>query len=338
MLGFFVLAACDEHEPQPPSSGERPDRQIAPEAVRAALDAAQQYFDAGESAKAETVLRELVAQAPGDVDGQELLARVLFQRAWGAARLGDDDVAETFYQQAYERYQIVLELRPDVAGFQQNAGEFALTAGRRDQALEHFIRAGRLDPTNSKHPLYEAQVLLQEGRIDDAQRAIDRVFAIDPDDPYALATQASIFMERGEYEEALRRIREARRLVVDRRERRAFRALEARYLRQAGEPKEALRLLLSLDAVARIDEAVTAEIAASYTALAQNDRAVETWAERFRRTRDWRAALRAARVALDGEMLDAAWRWFHEAETAAPPGHREVADLAEALRRVGEIG
>jgi tetratricopeptide (TPR) repeat protein len=197
--------------------------------------------------------------------------------------------------------------------------------------VEHFQAEGRLDPTAPKHPLYEAQILMQLERRAEARGALERVLTLDPDEAYAHASLALVALGEGDEASALRHIQEAREIDP---ENLGIRIQEARIRRQCDEPRHALELLLALDERHRTQEAVTAEIAECYMVLDQPLDAARAWELRYRRhprqPTAWRSAVRAGESHLAaGRTEDARW-WCRQAELAAPD-EDEVKALQQAL-------
>jgi predicted Zn-dependent protease len=293
--------------------GRSPDSETpAPPApaTEAALAAAEQYLDENDPASAGTILVKLLETVPGDSRAHELYGRVLFVQGRTA--------------EAYDHYRAAVAALGEgdpmtAAGLNQSAGEMASAAGLADRALDHFRAAARLDPTTPKHPLYEAQVLIQLERTAEARDALQRVLALDPDEAYAHASLAAVAMQEADAAAALQHIAEARTIAPDNL---GIRIQAARIRRQCDQARHALELLLALDATLRTEEAVTAEIAACYVALGRPDDAAGAWAARYRRNprspTAWRAAARAGAACLAaGRREDAAW-WWQQARLTAP--------------------
>jgi predicted Zn-dependent protease len=305
-------------------------------AIDAALAAAEQYLDGGDLASAETILVKLIEQAPDDYRAHELYGRVLFLQGVQAPRRGNGDTSTGLFEKAYRHYRASVEaageLEPIVAaGLNQSAGEIASAAGLPDRAVEHFRAAGRLDPTTPKHPLYEAQMLLQLERPAEARTALERALTLDPDEAYAHASLALVALREGDEASAVRHVQEAREIDPDNL---GIRIQEARIRRQCDQPRHALELLLALDERHRTQEAVTAEIAACYVILGQPLDAARAWELRYRRhprqPTAWRAAVRAGEAHLAAGRADDARWWCRQAQLAAP-GEAEVRALQEAL-------
>jgi tetratricopeptide (TPR) repeat protein len=304
--------------------------------IDAALAAAEQYLDGGDLPSAETILVKLIEQAPDDYRAHELYGRVLFLEGVQAPRRGSGESSAALFKKAYRHYRASVEaagtLDPMVAaGLNQSAGEIASAAGLPQRAVEHFQAAGRLDPTAPKHPLYEAQILMQLERRAEARQALERVLTLDPDEAYAHASLALVALREGDESSALRHVQEAREIDP---ENLGIRIQEARIRRQCDQPRHALELLLALDERHRTQEAVTAEIAECYMLLDQPLDAAKAWELRYRRhprkPTAWRAAVRAGEAHLAaGRPVDAQW-WCLQAQLAAP-NESEVEALKNAL-------
>jgi predicted Zn-dependent protease len=323
-LAGIGSAACERKTPAPPI--ETAENTIGPAAIDASLDAAEQYLTAGNTANAESIIVGLLARAPQDHRAHELYGRVLYLKSFEASTRGDEAAAAQYVTDAYGQYQLSVTGAETaggnphmLAGLHQSAGEIASAAGRPDEALEHFREAGRLDPGAAKAPLYEAQILIGLGRPGDAQQALQRVLQLDPEEAYAHASLAALAMRRADHEAAVEHITEARRVDP---QNLLFRLQEARIRRESGDPRTALELLVALDARTRIEEAVTAEIAACYTSLDLPAKAGEAWEQRYRvdprHPTAWRAATRAAHARLKSGERDRALFLYQRALLLAP--------------------
>jgi len=337
----MCCAACEQKTPASPAaaSSNTADDTIGPGAIDASLEAAEHYLTAGNSANAESIIVALLARTPQDHRAHELYGRVLYFRSFEASTGGDEVAAARHVAAAYDQYQLSVTSAEAagsdphlLAGLHQSAGEIASAAGSPDDALVHFREAGRLDPGASKAPLYEAQILIQLGRPDEARQALLRVLQLDPDEAYAHASLAALSMRSADPEAAVDHITRARR--VDPRNL-SFRLQEARSRRESGDPRTALELLLALDARTRVEEAVTAEIAACYTSLDLPAKAAEAWEQRYRldpghRTA-WRAATRAANARLKAGERDRAI-FLYQLALLLAPHEAEVRALGETLQ------
>jgi tetratricopeptide (TPR) repeat protein len=301
--------------------------------VQASLVAAEEYLAGGDLQKAEAILVVLLDRAPDDPRGHELYGRLLAQRAMEAQQQGTPETqVQELFAESYAQYRAAVELGPSSAGLSQSAGEIAHAAGLIDEALRHYLEAGRLRPLDPKPPLWAAQVLLARGEHDAADQQIRRVLQLDPDLAYAHATLAMIELDRSQYDRALSHIDQARRIEPSNL---GFRAQAARIQRRHGAPRRGLELLLPLDPARRGSEFVTYEIAQCHAALGEHERAARAWELCFEANmqpqRRWVAAVGAGHAWLDAGQPDSAVMWLERAQLLAPDAQR-VRALEEAVR------
>ena len=279
-----LLTACTR------SDGDAANGTISAADIDAALSAAEEYLAAREYASAEVILEKLLEKRSDIVEAWEALGQVRFSQAMEAQAKGSD--AAPLRNSAYDCYARAVVLQPTSAGLQHSAGIMALSAGNDEAALRHFAEAGKLDPRNVQHPLYEAQVLLKQHKLDEAEAALQRSHAIDAAEPFTISSLAVIAMEREEYERAIELITQAR--AIDPRSL-AFRVQEARIRRRAGEVRSAIELLQALSPADRADPGVTVELAACHDAVGDFTRSAAVWTHRLESSpTDWQAALNAA--------------------------------------------
>lgn len=331
-IGLVVYAAVG------PSGGDVADgtanggsQDVRPDAVDAALRAAEQYVAAREFGNAEVILATLIERAPEDVRGREMLARVWLARAAEALGRGDAPEAERGYREAYRQYAAAAGFSPEPAGLHQNAAELALMLGEPERAVPHLIDAEAREPDNPKHALYLGLALAGLDRLDEATAAFQRVLAIDPEQPVALTSLASIAVEQGRLDEALERITLAR--TIDP-EDLAIRLQHARILRHRGDARQGLELLVGLPEDQKTTEAVTAELAACFGALGDHGAAARLW-ERYSEEhpespRAWHALVQAGQAHLDAGDLPAARMALMRARMLAPQ-EPDVQTLAERI-------
>jgi len=305
----LVSTACTGCKGQEAPAAATPDEAVSSEEIEQSLVAAERYFDAGKLPEAEIILSELIDRGPVSVTASEMLARVIFTKAALAEQSYRFDEARALYDEAADRYARVVELEPDHAGWRQNAGDFAVAAGRIEAAIEHYAEAERVDPVNPRHPLYRAQLLLQARRIDEAEAAAIRAVELEGASAHAVATLASVRFEQGQHGEAMSLIHEARELAradeeVD------FRVMEARFARRTDRPDLSIQLLTPLSPADRVRIAVAEELAAAYHAQGDHDAALGVWTRAFNATADWKAALGAADAAIRADLLLQAESWL----------------------------
>ncbi len=344
LMGGIVPIGCSEGSEPSAVAGEagasqRREHAVSPQAIDKSLAAAEDYFGRQELASAEAILIKLIEKAPRDHRVYELFGRVLFLKGVEARARGEQENAAMLLDQAYGRYRTSVELASELdpvlaAGLHQSAGEIAVAAGRSDDALGHFQQAGRLDPTNSKHPLYAAQIVLQQERWVEARHLLDRVLTLDPDEAFAYASLAAVALHEDNQAKAIEHIEEARRIDP---QTLALRIQEAKVRRRCGQPRRGLELLVMLDEKQRAEEAVAYEIAECYLLLGKPMKSAKAWEHRYRRHPSaWLAAVRVAEALLEADRPEEARIWYEQARLAAPEAP-QVRSLAESFeKREGE--
>jgi predicted Zn-dependent protease len=320
----LTLAACGkEPASRPAPSGSaavapgppmpEPETTVEPAAIEAALDAALHYAEADRLGEAEAILETLVRKAPETIDGRTMYAEILLMLA---QREPDPARAAVRIEAAYEQYAAAAEQSEADASVHHAAGVVAHQLGRVDAALEHYVQARTLDPGNAQTWLYEAQCHMARRDWGQATLAASWVLKIDPDEPWAIASLAEIELEQNRLNLALDKIREARAINPDEI---AFRVKEAKILRRANRPEEALEVLVNLPQADRATEAVAHEIATARSMRGDHDEAAAAWALCFERNpASWRAALRTADALRRAGRLAEATSFHAEASRIAP--------------------
>ncbi len=318
VLLFSLLLSCGACWHSEPPVPEQETRPTGP-AVTAALETAERLVLADRLDEALIVAEQLVRQAPDDWRAHEMNGRVLAAlalRESGRAarpevdRSGEnpnpqpdpqpDPIAELRVQSA-ARYDRAAELGPqagaEASQLRQAAGMASDQLGDLDRAAAHYHAASKLDPGNPQPPLFLAQVRLRQGRLDEARAALEAVLALRPEEAMALAGLAEIARREGRLDDALAQIRAARRLLP---ESAVVRHAEARLLRLSGRPREGLELMLAAGEGTWSAPAFVEEVALSWRAIGQPDRAAQALERAHRRKPNrWQLGLLAAEAWLD---------------------------------------
>lgn len=330
-------AVVEKKQPQPEvvetterAVAERVEPEATPATVVAittpeeALAAAEQALVDGNLKRAEEILLEAIDTWPDEYRTHELYGEVLALMASDAdTRRDATRLATSAHTQAHKAANLAGDAGDEVmAGLHHRAGELGLEAGLTDDPLVHFQSAGTLDPSTSRYPFSEAQLLLELGRLDESRAALQRVLAIDPDHAMAYALLAEVDCEL-----ALRGIHDET----------AGPEVLAAYVQQSrachgcGRSREALDGLMTMDARSRSSEVATAEIAEAYRVMGEPAKVALIWQIRYmRHPDDWRSAARASEAWLKAGALAPAQWWFEKVRRAAPEAP-EVRELGRAL-------
>jgi tetratricopeptide (TPR) repeat protein len=159
-----------------------------------------QYSRAGESAKAETILRDRVANDPNTAAGYINLANYL--------------LATNRFNEAEPVMRKVLNDKKDFPNGHQLVGDFYVRAKKYDKALQEY-KIG-LDESPKQAVAYEERVVAVNqlmGHSDEALRLAKEVAAKNPKDTTANEVYASLLLQRGTKEDLTKSAQELKSLV-----------------------------------------------------------------------------------------------------------------------------
>jgi tetratricopeptide (TPR) repeat protein len=147
---------------------------------------------AGDSKKAQEVLRTALELEPDSARAYQLLAEI-------SARNERPDEAIDYYRKA-------LVVEPDNIRVRLALGEILQQEGRLDEALEEAAAVLEADEKNRFALDLRGRALRDMRRFDEADDVADQLLAEDPDDPKAAFLKISIAEQRGDFETAVARL------------------------------------------------------------------------------------------------------------------------------------
>ncbi len=220
--------ATAEERPGDGSSGG-PDL-APPDTFEVIVRAAREHVREGNPAAAEAVLTEGVSQYPDDQQLRVELADLLVN----AGRMRD----------AYDQMIAALAIGPRSADLEFRSGAIAGAIGEQDLAVEHFSAAQAANPAEPLYALYLATAQSATGETDAAEANLVRVTVLDPGNAVAWGQLAELALRANKPDLAMQHARRAR--DADPGEP-AWRLIEARAMKRAGQAEQALGVLLALE-------------------------------------------------------------------------------------------
>jgi len=308
------------------------DRDVSPRAAtlvdeRAGVRQAERLLQDVDRARAEQVLKDVVAAVPHSGLAHYMLGRVYQSRqrpvesslellasvealvdgagtvleAAAVLRLNDGDLAGAIV--AYRRQ---LEVDPNNSAAHRRLGELYGQQGRLDAALGEFAAALLADPASADGHASRAQALLRLGRFGDAEAAARRAVALQPRHEAALYALGTALVRLDQHDEGARVLEqfEALRAVSRAREERDWQL--ARLKDEAGQRVDqgdyggAAALLRQAAALAPDDPAILLAAGAVLVRSGQHEAAIPllTRALALRETPEGRRYLSEARAAM----------------------------------------
>lgn len=155
----------------------------------------------GEFEEAESYYRRVIGSTPDQYKPHLGLAEVLSE--------------EKRFDEAFIEYEAAAALAPEVADVFLKWGMACQLAGRSEEAINKLQKACRLDESETRYPIYLAQVLREAGRLPDAIQTMSTLATGHPDDPLVHRRLGEWLTESGEHARAAVHYRRAAELQSD---------------------------------------------------------------------------------------------------------------------------
>lgn len=269
--------------------------------LEAVLAAVQVYVNEKDFARADAIFREAIGEYADDQDLRMAYADLL--------------MLQNRMSESYQTLLAALAIGPRDAHLEFRSGVLATTLGLHGRAEEHFAAAQMRDPSNADYPLYLANERMQLGRAPEAMADLVRASVLDPDRAIVWGTLARLEYDDNKLGLAAQHITKARQLEP---RQVAWKIIEARVLKRAGDPEAALVLLTALSGAERMLPEVVRAIAESYGLTGRPSAAAAEY-------------LTIARASGDNAKL-----WFETAVWQQRAG--EIDAAAGSARRAVELG
>ncbi|MEQ8769866.1 MAG: tetratricopeptide repeat protein [Phycisphaerales bacterium] len=306
--------ATAEERPGDGSSGG-PDL-APPDTFEVIVRAAREHVREGNPAAAEAVLAEGVAQYPDDQQLRIELAELMVN----AGRM----------REAYDQMIAALAIGPRTADLEFQSGTIAGSIGETELAVEHFVAAQTANPAEPKYALYLATAQSALGETEAAEANLVRVTVLDPGNAVAWGQLAELALRSNRSELAMQHARRAR--DADPGEP-AWRLIEARAMKRAGQAEQALGVLLALDPDVLVRPEYAKTAAESLGMLGRTGEAAELY-ERAHAADDQNPQV-AFDAALWAERAGNTDRALELARYAQRLGHEHAARVVERLTSGG---
>lgn len=267
LLGVIVGGAWALKVALTPSAPQSPGSQLgagaAPDSVDQALSAAREYIHQQKAGSAVAILKAASDKWPQDQSVRLLYGEALLSLGRGA--------------EAYEQYDLAIQIGPDNPEYRHVAGTIASGIGKLNEAEMHYLAAQRMDRSNPKYPIYLAQVQRKQGMVEEARANLVLAARLDPTQDIAWATLAAIALDENRPSVALGYIKRARELKPANLD---FRLIEARALLRENKAEQAAELLFAVPEKERLaSRAALQELGSALGLLGRTSEAAAMYVE-----------------------------------------------------------
>jgi tetratricopeptide (TPR) repeat protein len=197
--------------------------------VDEAIKAAFQYFQEGNSRRAETICAEILSVCPDNADVLHLLGMISYERMDYVAAKGyikrslriDPSEASAYFNlanvlreernfdEAVSNYQKALLINPELNDAYYNLGIIFEKKEQIADAIACYEKAIRIDPYDADAYNNLGIVLQKAGRLDDAVTNYQTAVQMKPDNARTYYNLGSVFYQKKQFDEAIRDFQKA---------------------------------------------------------------------------------------------------------------------------------
>ncbi len=316
---FLLMSGCDGKSvpppPPPPAISE----------VENALESIDEWLNAAQPQKAETIARAMVSNQPELAAGHNALGRVLLVKSGAAQANGMPDAANIIAEEALLAFQNAISKGITDPNTIRGAGIAAEQAGKLDVAIDLYRSASNEDDAAK---LYLGLALLRNDDVLESRVILEELLSKRPNDPMLHASLAECYSQLGRNDDAFIKIEEAVRLAPDEP---AFRIRRAHLLRISGQPMLAAETIMAMPEPFRTLEAATDELSAALVESGRPELAAAAWADHAQANpTSASAAIQTARAYRNAGMNAEANLWVEVVESLNPK-HPELDKLKESV-------
>ena len=216
---------------------------ITVEQRQSAIESANEMLQANRTIEALAITTTLVEKDSESPESQEIYALSLIAEGWRLEANGEWDRAHEKRIEALRAY-INACTNSRVPGLLQlSTAQLAHMVGDTTTATMYYKLANNNIPTDARASFFLAQIAMLDQRWGEAERWISECLQRNPNEPFALLSLALIEAELGNIDSALKFAESGCELMPDNPN---LRFIQARVLRLAGKPRQAMEILLAL--------------------------------------------------------------------------------------------
>jgi tetratricopeptide (TPR) repeat protein len=153
------------------------------------IELARQRQQAGDSAGAEKIYREILARQPGHPQALHRLATVLGQRGK--------------FDEALELAGRAVRIKPDDPNAHKTRAAVLASMGRFDDAIKSYHQIVKLWPGDAVAHRNLGAMLASAGRLEEAAAELERATHLNPNDPWAFNELGTVRIRQNRFEDAI---------------------------------------------------------------------------------------------------------------------------------------
>jgi len=231
----FTVACSNTDSPQSES--------ITVEQRQSAIESANEMLQANRTIEALAITSILVEKDTESPESQEIHALTLIAEGWRLEGIGDWGSAHEKRIEALKSYVNACNNSNAPGLLQLSTAQLAHMIGDTSTATTYYKLAHDNIPTDARASFFLAQIAMLDQRWGEAERWVSESLQRNPNEPFAMLSLALIEAELGNTDRAVTLAENGCDIMPDNPN---LRFIQARVLRLAGKPAQAMDILLAL--------------------------------------------------------------------------------------------
>ena len=236
ILCVAFIAACTNTE-------SSQSQQITVEQREAAIDSAMQHLQANRSKEAIAITTTLIDRDPSSAQSQEVHALALIAEGWRYDNIGEAQLAGDKRKEALDAYITACQQSNTPGLLQLSTAQLAHMIGDLPTAISYYTLAHENVSNDARASFFLAQIALINSEWEVAKRWITESMQRNPNEPFSLLSLALAEAELGNTSEAVKLAQQGCQILPNEAN---LRFIQAKVSRLAGNPEQALEILLAL--------------------------------------------------------------------------------------------
>ena len=266
ILGIALVASCSNSESEQSNQNTAVESgpAITVHQQEAAIDSAMQHLNANRSKEAIAITTTLVNRNPNSAEAQEVHALALIAEGWRHDNSGNPTLGRSMWEEALAAYIVSCNQSTAPGLLQLSTAQLAHMLGDIPTAQMYYKLSHENVPQDARASFFLGQIELLNSQWEPAKSWIVQSLARNPNEPYALLSLALIEAQLGNVAEAVEIANKGCAILPSEPN---LRFIQARVMRLAGRPEQALEMLMALPKNIQDSELCQGEFQSCLTAI-----------------------------------------------------------------------